>query len=417
MAVVNYRIGNKALFFPPVVFCFVWAADLTLVWLAGNFFYPLSAATLFIFVFGALAFSLGAYVALCHPQKAPASNRGSIESSDRVLSLLVLVAVAAIPFFYRWITSLTAESGVNFLFAARSATANEMNAGLAASFFMNLVTFATIVAIIAFCEGGKKRTFIAIGAALVLNLLTGARAGAMTLILCFLCIDWMKNRRVRWKPLVVMVLALVISFSVIAVYVQTGETRADASLGDNLVPIAQAFIDYAAGGLPAFSQVVERPHIISHNWQIYNPVLLILNHLGAHFEVAGPNAEFLNIGPEGLTTNVYTIYFAYIDFGWLGTMLFMFGIGFLVSHVYLHAMSGGKILTVFYSYLFASIILSPFSDYFFMAFNFSSKLLAISWIVYGLPFRWSQFRALCASGAKVNLSARHHDPTNIAGLP
>src|SRR6266567_2060654 len=115
MAVANYRIGDKKLFYPPVVFCFVWAADLTLVWLAGNSFYPLSTATLFIFVFGALAFSLGACVALCRPQKTPARNRDPIKSSGRVLSLLVLVIVAGIPFFYRWITGLTSGYGANLL--------------------------------------------------------------------------------------------------------------------------------------------------------------------------------------------------------------------------------------------------------------------------------------------------------------
>jgi oligosaccharide repeat unit polymerase len=188
---------------------------------------------------------------------------------------------------------------------------------------------------------------------------------------------------------------------------QNGDTRADASVGDNLVPVVHAFVDYAAGGLSAFSQVVEHPNVISHNWQIYNPALLILNHLGAHFEVPGANAEFISIGPEGLTTNVYTIYFAYIDFGWFVAMLFLCGIGFVVSWVYLRAMAGSKILTVLYTYFFAAIVLSTFSDYFFMGLNFSAKLVAVSWIVYGLPFRWSQFRELCARGAGVDVPARH----------
>src|SRR5713101_7235462 len=59
LALVNYRIGGKALFYPPVVLCSVWAADLVLVWIAGGFFYPLSPETLLIFCVDSLHILLG----------------------------------------------------------------------------------------------------------------------------------------------------------------------------------------------------------------------------------------------------------------------------------------------------------------------------------------------------------------------
>jgi len=48
MGFANYWLGRQFLY-PPAVFCTVWAAELVLVRLAGNFFYPMTDETLAIF--------------------------------------------------------------------------------------------------------------------------------------------------------------------------------------------------------------------------------------------------------------------------------------------------------------------------------------------------------------------------------
>jgi hypothetical protein len=74
-----------------------------------------------------------------------------------------------------------------------------------------------------------------------------------------------------------------------------------------------------------------------------------------------------------------------------------------------HALAGGKIAAILYSYLFASMLLSPFADFFFMGVNYISKLLAIAWIVYALPRRWNQFKALCASSIQRGLREKSNE--------
>src|SRR4051794_39245522 len=44
IAALNYCLA-KRLFYPPLVFCLVWAVDLAIVALAGRFFYPISEQT------------------------------------------------------------------------------------------------------------------------------------------------------------------------------------------------------------------------------------------------------------------------------------------------------------------------------------------------------------------------------------
>jgi oligosaccharide repeat unit polymerase len=405
LAIVNYQIGNKGLFYPPLVFCLVWVADLVVFWIAGDFFYSLSAKTLSIFVCGCFAFSLGSWLTLFLPEGTPEKSEPLSASSRRILNLLVLLVVAALPLFYHWIRSITSGYGSNLLMAARAATLDEANDNAVSSLFWNLATLSIIAAMIAFYERGKKRLWIALGCTLILNLLTGGRSGVVTLILSLICIDWIKNRRLRWKPLAAMVLVFVISFGLIAIYVQKGSARADASLAENLMPVAQGFVQYAAGGLPAFSQVVEHPNLVVHNWQIYRPAQQMLNRLGARFDVPDLRADFLTVGPDGLQQNIYTLYFAYIDLGWPVTMFVMVGHGFLAALVYRRALLGGKVATLSYGYLFAELVLSPYNELLFMGMNFIVKLLLGSWVIYYLPDQWGQFRRFVRESVQADLKS------------
>ena len=74
-AALSYRIGGKALFYPPVVFCGIWAFDLSLLWACGDYFYPLITETLAIFVIGAAMFVLGSYAGESVPADVVAGVR------------------------------------------------------------------------------------------------------------------------------------------------------------------------------------------------------------------------------------------------------------------------------------------------------------------------------------------------------
>ena len=93
-----------------------------------------------------------------------------------------------------------------------------------------------------------------------------------------------------------MFLSLVIIAGAMAIAIEKGEARADAPLAENLVPVFQGFVLYAAGGLVAFDRVVREPNVIPHNWQITTPLLLLANKLGAHFDIPVVHAEFVDVG-------------------------------------------------------------------------------------------------------------------------
>jgi len=411
LAVVNYRIGNRKLLYPPVVFCSIWAADLVLVLLAGEFFYAISAKTLAILTLGCLCFSFGSLIACLLPLANPHETR-NLNASNRIINCLLFLMFCSLPLVYHWISSIAESfSASNFFLSAYRALNAAYEYGEQSIIVGNLITLAPTVAMICICERVEhgKRALFSYFLAFGITAMTGGRGAMVTMILGLISIEWMRTRKLSLKIIAPALTALLIGVCALAILVHKGEATEEMSISENIKPVAEGLVTYAAGGIPAFSQVVEQPAVIAHNWQIYNPALLILNHLGAHFDVPGTHAEFLAIGPNGSTTNVYTIYFAYIDFGWPVVMLFICGIGFVVGIVYMHALSGHKIATVLYSYLFTSMLLSPFADFFFMGLNYSSKLIAVSWIVYALPVRWLHFRALCSRSIVSNHPQNRYD--------
>ena len=77
--------------YPPVVFCFVWSADLLLVRLAGSFFFPIADDTLVVFCLGALAISVGSAIGLLIPQQtARQCGPASTKAIDVILNCLFL---------------------------------------------------------------------------------------------------------------------------------------------------------------------------------------------------------------------------------------------------------------------------------------------------------------------------------------
>jgi oligosaccharide repeat unit polymerase len=395
LTAINYRIGSKAPLYPATVFCFVWAADLALIWLCGDFFYPLSPPSLAIFVCGCLFFSLGSWLALLWPMKAPRPVEPIPDLSNRILTLIVIGVVLAIPLAVRWLMNISADKGINFLGAVYSVLSIEENQiSFGASLFLNLATFSNIVALVAFYERsrGKWRAVVAVLAALAVNVVGGGRTGFTTLILGLMAIDWLKNRRVRWKLITGLAILFLLLSTAMVYFVQKGGVKTDASFQENITPIAQTYALYGAGGLVAFDQVIRRPDVVEHNWQIDRFFLQTLNKFGAHFRVPPINAEFVAIGPHQQMQNVYTLYFAYMDLGYVGMMAVVLLVAFVLTLLYRRAIAGGRIAVLFYGSFFSGVMLSIYFEPFFFPWNFVFKFWAVIWFLYQLPAVWNRLK-------------------------
>jgi hypothetical protein len=109
--------------------------------------------------------------------------------------------------------------------------------------------------------------------------------------------------------------------------------------------------------------------------------------------VVPDNSEFVKIGPDPFfEDNVYTLYWNYLNWGYLGSLCAVCILGFLVTNVYHRALRGHMISAMLLPSLIYSIAFSTFTEYFESRLYFFFKLALIAWAVYYLPLRWKQFK-------------------------
>jgi len=409
LAYLNYKVASKAVFHPAVSFSAIWALGLLFIWMIGSLFYPLAPETLLVFVSGAVTLTLGSALAAFYPPSEPSRFKAEPREaswSNWILNALVVLVFCATPFAVRWLVNTISEHPSSSFFVSASLTMLDDTLKRDPGFvlFSNIVTLADIVAVLAFAErrNHQKRCLIALVLAVLLNVLIAGRSGIVTVILSILCVDWIQSRRLRWKLLISM--GFVFMVLVIAIAILLGKAGADphASLADNSAPVARGLALYAAGGVVAFDRVLRNPGLMPRDFQISLFFVQTLNKLGANLPLPNTSVGFLDVGPE-LNTNVYTIYFTYLDMGYWLMMVMLAFLGFVLTRYYNQALAGGKISTVLYASLWSGLVLSLFAELFFDNLNFLLKVYVLSWLVYSLPASWLRFRSFISHAVERRL--------------
>jgi oligosaccharide repeat unit polymerase len=396
---VNYRFG-RSIFFPAFVFSTVWAVDLCLLAVSGKMFYPIIPETLILVAIGASAFSFGSFVGLMPPLRRrvfPEFN----STSNRIINWLLFFIIVTLPFYYRWLTQLTGQGDSPFLLAVRLTTQDMMGKSSAFTFFGTVSELSRILAMMCFWEREKfpKRAILAIAISFLVSISTGQKSGPLLLAVSLIGIDWFKTGHVRWKLLAVMALIMLTAATAIEFYVHIG----GGSFGENIGNVFDLFILYASGGIVGFDQTVRHPNIIPNYSSIAVVFMRIARKLGSDMDV--PEVpEFVNIGPNSLQDNAFTMYWTYLDLGYAGMLAIVAIFGFLATIAYRLALQGRKNWILLYSTLLYSIIFSIFTDYFVAMSYFFLKIAVVSWCVYALPVRLKQLRGWISETVRHDLA-------------
>ena len=204
-------------------------------------------------------------------------------------------------------------------------------------------------------------------------LLAGGRSGAIGVVLSVLGVTATRGE-LRPKMLLALGGLFLALFFGGALLVKKGGASLDASLSDNARALVQGLRDYALGGVAGFQRVLMHPGEVPSTMGVTRTFAEIANHLGASIDVPPLHAAFSTIGYRE-STNVYTMYFGYLDYGYLGAALLTFGVGFLTTRVYQGAMRGSAIAMAVYGTLIAGMMLSVFNESFYSNVNFLLKLV------------------------------------------
>lgn len=381
----------RSLFAPAVVFCGVWLASMIVLVVSGDLFYPLHPTTLLIVLSGAVLFSLGSFLASgMRLRKPPPIIQ---RSSNTLINWGILAVVLVLPLIVRWLLAITAGSEQPLLMVLRVTLIGLQGSGIVYTIFGIAVQAATLLAMMAYYEGGKKRALIAILAAMALCVMTGTKGAPMWLVLALFYLHWLKTKQVGWKAVVVIAGVFIAIFSAVEIYVHAAGT----SGGD---PLLQNAALYSSGGVAALDSFIREPYVVPRSNPAYDTAKRISNRFfGTHLEVAEDNPEYVAIGPNGFRNNDYSIYTSWLEFGPAGMTCIMGLAGFLTTLLYRKALAGGRIAIFLYAVEINGLAFSPLSDYLISIFLIGFTVL-FCWLVYYLPVRLRQFNAHLAYTAE-----------------
>jgi oligosaccharide repeat unit polymerase len=128
--------------------------------------------------------------------------------------------------------------------------------------------------------------------------------------------------------------------------------------------------------------VVQYPASVAPVWNMWRVFQLTANKFGASFDVPSIHAQYTDISND-YNNNVYTIYFSYYpDYGLVGVCVVMAILGAVVTAIYHKAIRGNPRAVVLYAFVFSGIVLSGFSEYFFLGANFWFKAILYTMLAY-----------------------------------
>ncbi len=395
LAAINRHIGRTFLY-PPAMFAATWAAFLTLLWSAGDRFFPVSNATLLLFLTGAIAVSVGGMLTLYwnhlspRSRVAPASEASAV--AGRRLTWLLIALALALPVFARYIRELVIGARGTFWVALREQMVLSYEEQGRFHVLDNLVYLAAIAAMVACWEEdgsrkGRIRMYAAVVLALTYQVATAGRGGAVALLITLFAIRWLKRGKPSWTAIVVSTALVLVLFFSLAWFLRKGDIVAKDTVMDNAGALYDGFLLYAVGPIVAFDQATQHPGTVAPTQSLSRPFLEIANKFGARYDVPSIHAEFVMVGRIG-NTNAYSMYFSYVpDFGVAGSFVLLVVIGMLTTWVFLQANRWRPVAVMLFGYFAASIALSPYAEYFYVALNFIAKIALVSFLLYFRPRR------------------------------
>ena len=245
--------------YPPVIFCVVWGGVLLWLSLAGARYLPLTNDTIAFFVTGAGMFSLGGAGARALPAIGTDQRRAATESPTWLVPALTISTILAAPLYVRRVIELVGNvAPETFLYALRVRTIDP-NATETIGPIANVVVFAMICAMISVALPqrttiGRVSRVILIGVALALTVLTGSRAGPVTLMLSLTGILAIR-RMITYRGVAWITVAGVLLFGAMGLFLRKGAASPDASFSDNLYALVHDLEDYSLGGSVAFNSL------------------------------------------------------------------------------------------------------------------------------------------------------------------
>ena len=397
---INWMICRSAAY-PGVALAGIWLLEFITQVFARGVLYPVSWYALGVFTVGAICFTGSAALVFrvgALPRNPTTSSAVRPRPADAALLwFFVALLIIGLPIFVekvRQFTSAELFSPAFFLqarqgFLEQAATMNR------APLMDNLVTLASIFALLGYAmTDGVRRHRVAawalIGLALTYNLLTAAKAGAVTLVVALFGIHILMRRRLPIRFLIASFGVILVLFGVITVGRLEAAGRS-LTLMQSAVATWHYFLGYFSASPVGFSIYLDHPDLVPPVWSPWRFFERTANYFGHFVDVPDLNAQFVRVGPD-MFYNTYTAYFSYYPaYGIGGVIGFMSALGMVCTWVYRRALSLELVWVVLYGILLHGILMTIFNENLLLSLNLVLKLVIVALLVAG--FRRLRWRA------------------------
>jgi oligosaccharide repeat unit polymerase len=374
VSLVNFRF-SRTVAYPPFILSSMWMATLLFLWLLGDMFYPLTAATQMYFLAGIVAFSAGGLLALIPNMGTYVKSQRLTTREDRavvhrILDIALIAAFACLPIYFRYMKGMAffAKRNSSDLQQIRKGLITAMNVPGGTGFRIEplLLPIFTALAILAFFEydGGdhrRWRTYLFILAGLGYALCSSGRSEVLLLLIGLVAVVWIRLKPPQLRLLGGCAIAFLLLFAVNQVILGKTNTKANASFRENLPAVLSGFASYAVGGVVGFDYVLRNPGGIENGWKPDRVLSSVLNKFGGHVKEPSRDLGYVGIG-NGFVTNVYTALFAFVDYGLFGMMFWMLSLGAANTLAYRRAIRGSPFGMVFYATCLYGTVVSVFAE-------------------------------------------------------
>jgi len=372
--------------YPPFIFSLTWCCVFLfyIIFLKTDFLpiYEISGFSLFVFFVGNLIFSLGGLIPFFYYDTArkPSLQIQSIYINYHFDRLLFLGIILLTPFFIYKAIQISFDTGIeNFLLGLRYGLSVSSDNGYGLlKYLIPIAIFNTFYRYFIYQSDQKNipfkiKFYISLILTILFLVLTTGRSNFLLLISLLASIKLLYNR-LDLKYIFSFGFAFFILFAIFAVVLGKGGSIQSGFL-ENLNNVTKMFFWYMLGGLKAFDVFLQNQIDINNGTFVFRFIYAIGYKLG--FSSTPPIdlvQPFLFIP---LPTNVYTIYYTYIqDFGVFVSFIFIGMFSILHTVFYFRARAGWESDRFFYSLLMYPLIISFFQDQYFS--------LLSTWIQYTL---------------------------------
>jgi oligosaccharide repeat unit polymerase len=362
-------IRKNTVFSPWSVTLIVWIVEITLFITQEHGLYPTTGNFEMAVFLWVMSFCLSSYIAFCRTRKG--STIQPHACNKKVYNVMFILAVICVPlslyYTYKFVTANALSDNIFFNLRYYATDSHD------APSFLKYTTYIALIPLLAECNSpqiNKLRLLLLFCLNIMLGLATMAKTALFTTIIStvFVLSYNGKISKAVFGYVFIGFIALTILFNNIRSF------SGDAG-GDD----ADVISVYLLSPIPAFDTAVNLHHVSYDGSSTFRFFYQFAKSCGFDVEAKRTVQEFVRVP---MMTNVYTIFYQYyLDFGYIGILIFGLVNGWIYGRVYAK-INECPHLKLFYAYLFVSLCLQFFNEVFWVVFSIVIQVFILSKIIY-----------------------------------